>query len=435
MAFFEIIMPKLGESVQEARITKWFVKVNDVVEEDTPLLEVATDKVDSEIPSPVSGTVSKVLFKEGDVVAVGKVIAVIALDGQDVIEDESETKSIETKTETKIVNEKIEQKNHIDETEQLSDRFYSPLVKNIAKKEGISFKELDSISGSGLNERVTKKDIFNYIENKTKIDQNSSKEIKSSEESVIKPLPQPPKVKVEIWPGDEIVEMDRMRKMISDHMVLSKQVSPHVTSMVELDITNIVLWRDRIKDEFYKKEKEKITFLPFFLQAIAKGLKEFPQVNSSVDGYNIILRKSINIGVAVALPNGNLIVPVIKKADQLNLVGLTKELNRLAENARNNKLGPDDIYGGTFSVTNFGSFKNVMGTPIINQPQAAIMAIGTIQKKPSVIESPTGDMIAIRHKCYLSLSYDHRVVDGFLGGSFLRKVADYLEEFDVNLKF
>ncbi|RLD75032.1 MAG: 2-oxo acid dehydrogenase subunit E2 [Bacteroidetes bacterium] len=421
MTNFEILMPKLGESIEEATIIKWFVKVGDKVEEDDILLEVATDKVDSEIPSAVDGVIAKVLFKEDDIVPVGTTIAIINLNG--------ETEEVgETIQQDRI--EKVEKKvnTNIEKEDYKSGRFYSPLVKNISKNENISFDELENIKGSGLNERVTKNDVLNYLENR-KPETVKPKVIGQNDlnNADKKPL----KVYSSVNAGDEIVQMDRMRRMIADHMVNSVKVAPHVTSMVEADVTEIVFWRNRIKDEFFQREKEKISYLPVFIEAMAQAMKDYPMVNSSLDGDNIIIHKDINIGIAVALPSGSLIVPVIKKADQLNLLGLTKELNRLANAARNNKLSPDDVTGGTFSVSNFGTFKNVMGTPIINQPQVAIMAVGTIEKKPAVIETSTGDIIAIRHKMFLSLSYDHRVVDGALGGAYLRKVADYLEAFDA----
>ena len=428
MSQFDVIMPKLGESITEATITKWFKKEGDVVEEDDVLLEIATDKVDSEIPSPVEGKISKILYKEGDVVPVGKVIAIISLNGEAAIPSESakeETKESPPQQVAKTVSAVPAAEVSI---KSESGRFYSPLVKTIAKQENISVQELDSIVGTGQNSRVTKNDILGYLQNR-KIGEPKASVLQS------KPLTEvadKPKIPVSIGAQDEIVEMDRMRRLIADHMVMSKHTAPHVTGFVEEDVTNIVLWRNKIKDEFQKREKINLTYMPIFLEAVAKALKDFPQVNSSVDGYNIILRKNINLGVAVALPTGNLIVPVIKNADNLNVTGLAKEMNKLADAARNNKLSPDDIQGGTFTISNFGSFKNSFGTPIINQPQVAILATGNIEKKPAVIETPTGDVIAIRHKMFLALSYDHRVVDGALGGMFLRKIADYLEEFDIN---
>ncbi|HAN78131.1 MAG TPA: diapophytoene dehydrogenase [Bacteroidales bacterium] len=439
MAEFKLIMPKLGESVQEATITKWFVKENDRIEEDDRLLEIATDKVDSEIPSPVDGVVTKIFYPKDALVPVGEVIALIRTSDDDSTQEKTSqpTSNQATASETKSVSAPDSQ---IEDINHTSDRFYSPLVKSIAKTEGIGFEELEAIKGTGNNDRVTKTDVLKYVENRgsqktAQTPAPAAQVVQTPAAAATTAQQKPNKVHVSVSANDEIVEMDRMRKMIGDHMIMSKQVSPHVTSMVEADVTNIVLWRDKIKDAFQKREGEKITYLPIILEAIVKAMKDYPWVNASVDGDRIIIRKNYNIGVAVALPTGNLIVPVIKKADQLNIVGLTKELNRLANAARENKLTPDDISGGTFSVSNFGTFRNVMGTPIINQPQVAIMAVGTIEKKPAVIETPTGDIIGIRHKMFLSLSYDHRVVDGALGGAYLRKVADYLEEFDMNRTF
>jgi 2-oxoglutarate dehydrogenase E2 component (dihydrolipoamide succinyltransferase) len=432
MSKFDLIMPKLGESVQEATIIKWFVKEGDTVEEDDPILEIATDKVDSEIPSPVAGTIKKVMYAEDDLVAVGEVIAHIALEGS-VDEEETEVAVTEHDKEEEKVLVSDNGSAVAEDYSKQGTRFYSPLVKNIAQKENVSLEELESITGSGTNNRVTKNDIVNFIENRGSNggSKTTSTAVETKTEKVEKPVKEH-KVSVSVGAEDEIVEMDRMRKLIADHMVNSKHVAPHVTSMVEADVTNVVEWRNKNKDKFLAREKEKLTFLPVFLEAMAKALKDFPGVNASVDGHNIILRKNINLGIAVALDNGNLIVPVIKNADRLNLLGMTKELNRLAKAARDNKLGPDDVSGGTFSVSNFGSFRNVMGTPIINQPEVAIMAVGTIEKKPAVVETSAGDVIAVRHKMFLSLTYDHRVVDGALGGAFLRKVADYIEAFDKN---
>jgi 2-oxoglutarate dehydrogenase E2 component (dihydrolipoamide succinyltransferase) len=438
MPNFEIKMPKLGESVEEATITKWFVKENDLVEEEQPLLEIATDKVDSEIPSPVSGKIVKIFFKENDKIAVGTVIALIDTDS-----------SIEETTIKNIEPEEISNKTEVPANEDILEgqkiekgtRFYSPLVKSISKKENISLAELESIPGSGKDGRVQKEDILKYIENR-KLSSNinvqkiTGTNIESTQVSasiqIPKEISRPP---ITINSGDEIIEMDRMRKLIAEHMLMSKQVSPHVTAVVEADVTNLVLWREKNKAAFEKRENVKLTYMPVFTDAVAKALKDFPMVNSSVDGTRIILKKAINIGIAVALPTGNLIVPVLKDADKKNLPGLAAELNRLADNARKNKLSPDDVQGGTFTITNFGTFRNLFGTPIINQPQVAILATGTIEKKPAVLETPTGDVIAIRHKMYLSLSYDHRIVDGALGGAFLRRVADYLEGWDLNKSF
>ena len=422
MAKYEVKMPKMGESVEEATITKWFKKEGDAIEEEDVLLEIATDKVDSEIPSPVDGILVKVLFQENNIVPVGEVIAIIDTEG-DASSSEStsdDKESAEKKQETiKIIEESSV--NSESDSYKEAKRFYSPLVKNIATKENIPLAELENIKGSGANGRVTKNDILSYIQNRGETTSHVSKQSSIQVEAP----------KVIAGGGDEIQEMDRMRKLIADHMVMSKRVSPHVTNFVEADVTELVLWRNKMKENFKKREKINFTYMPVFTEAVAKALREFPQVNASVDGYNIILRKNVNIGIAVALPTGNLIVPVIKNADQKNLTGLAIEINELASKARSNKLGPDDIQGGTFSISNFGTFRNVMGTPIINQPQVAILAVGTIEKKPAVLETPSGDVIAIRHKMFLSLTYDHRVIDGAMGGAFLRKIADHLEQFDT----
>jgi 2-oxoglutarate dehydrogenase E2 component (dihydrolipoamide succinyltransferase) len=431
MSKFELLMPKMGESVQEATITKWFKKEGEMVEEEEPILEIATDKVDSEIPSPVDGKITRILFKENDVVAVGEVIAHINMDGDETAEEAEET-AHEVKDSAPAVTSEVEKETtgvQPDKDFSASERFYSPLVKNIAKAENIGLDELEEIEGTGINGRVKKEDILNYIKNReAKAEQPVSEQQQPSRPA------QPKPASVSVNPGDQVLEMDRMRRMIADHMVMSKQVSPHVTNFIEADVTEIVRWRDKMKGEFMNKEGVKLTYLPIFTEAIVKALKDYPGVNAAVDGNNIILRKNINVGIAVALPNGNLIVPVVKNADQKNLLGLAVEINDMAQRARENKLGPDEIQGGTFSISNFGTFRNITGTPIINQPQVAIMAVGTIEKKPAVLETPAGDVIAIRHKMILSLSYDHRVVDGALGGAYLRKVADYLEQFDVNRK-
>lgn len=426
MSEFKVLMPKMGESVQEATITKWFVKEGDKVEEDDLLFEIATEKVDSEIPSPVDGVISKILFELNAVVPVGEIVAYIKTDD----DGEEEVKSTEKTVEPEIKETIIEHSN-VDE-EKTGDvkatRFYSPLVRSIAKEENISIAELESLEGSGANGRVQKNDLMDYLKSKS----STPSVQKTSAPVTSKPSPQ--KVHVSIGAEDQIIEMDRVRKIIAEHMVNSVQVAPHVTSVVEADVTNLVLWRNKVKDEFQQKYKQKLTFMPVFTEAVAVALREFPMVNASVDGDRIILRSKVNIGIAVAKPDGNLIVPVINDADQKNLVGLTSTLNDLANRARINKLSPDEISGGTFSITNFGSFRNIIGTPIINQPQVAILATGSIEKKPAVIETPTGDVIAIRHKMFLSLSYDHRIVDGALGGAFLRRIADLLEEFDINRK-
>ena len=422
MANFEIIMPKLGESIEEATITNWFVKEGDKVEEDDVLLEIATDKVDSEIPSPVDGFVKKVLFKKDEVVPVGTVIAIIDLDG-DSSQEESEAPQ-EVSEVAAAVSETIEERT----TPTLvssGDRFYSPLVRKIASEEGISQEELDAIQGSGLKGRVQKDDVMRYLDSR---DPGKSSEKKAETKS---PAPQKTaSAPVSTDQGDEVIEMSRLRKLIAEHMVKSKQVSAHVTNMIEVDVTNVVNWRNQVKDEFLKKEGVKLTYLPMFLEATVKALRDFPNINSSVDGDKIIIKKRINLGVAVSLPGNNLIVPNIKDADSLNLTGITKRMNELAAAARSSKLGPDDISGGTFTVTNFGSFQNDIGTPIINQPEVAILAVGAIKKKPAVLETEMGDVIAIRQKMWLSLTYDHRIIDGALGGAFLKKLGDYIESFD-----
>jgi 2-oxoglutarate dehydrogenase E2 component (dihydrolipoamide succinyltransferase) len=431
MSNFQIVMPKLGESIQEGTITKWFVKEGDTIQEDDLLFEVATDKVDSEIPSPVDGVISKILFAENSLVAVGEVLAIINMGGGNDTDAEAFSSASEIKSTTPVestVQDATVEEKSVDNVRELSNRFYSPLVKTIAKQENISFEELETIEGSGANGRVQKNDILEFIKNRKggKTVTPSKKEEPVVERKSFTPAP------ISIGSGDQIIEMDRVRKLIADHMVMSKQVSPHVTSVVEADVTELVLWRNKNKEAFENKYGEKITFMPVFIEAVAAALAEFPMVNSSVDGDKIILKKDINIGIAVAKPDGNLIVPVIKNAEQKNLVGITKELNRLANAARNNKLAIEEIQGGTFTITNFGSFRNLIGTPIINQPQVAILATGSIEKKPAVIETPTGDVIAIRHKMFLSLSYDHRIVDGALGGAFLRRIADNLEQFDMD---
>ena len=449
MAQFDLVMPKMGESVAEATIIKWNKNVGDKIEADETVLEIATDKVDSEVPAPKGGILLKKLFNDGDVVQVGTVIALLGDSAEDSATSSSTAATvIPSKTET--VSETITSKTTIQskDSNNYSDstKFYSPLVKNIAKEEGITLAELDTIIGSGKEGRVTKEDILSYIpsrkQNNVTANQYSAvPEMSSPQVEVVEKAaptvaaPVQSKPSISLNAGDEIIEMDRMRKLIADHMVKSKHTSPHVTSFVEADVTNMVNWRDRVKKEFEKRENEKITFTPLFIEAITKAIKDFPLINISVDGTNIIKKKNINIGMATALPSGNLIVPVIKNADMLNLVGLTKSVNDLAKKARENKLSPDDISGGTFTISNVGSFGNVMGTPIINQPQVAILAVGAIKKKPAVIETPQGDLIGIRHMMFLSMSYDHRVVDGSLGGSFLRRVADYLENFDINRSF
>ena len=446
MAQYELVLPKMGESVAEATIIKWVKNAGDSIDTDESVLEIATDKVDSEVPSPVSGTLVKTLFNEGDVVKVGAVIAIIETEAGSAAVSAPATSAssapVAAAPGIKEVEEKVSAP-AASTVQSSGNRFYSPLVKSIASNEGISKSELDSIAGSGSEGRVTKQDILDFVEAKksgksTPVAASTS----TAPAAVEAPKVSSPAASTTIQApvvtpnnGDEIIEMDRMRKLIADHMVMSKHVSPHVTSFVEADVTNIVKWRDKVKNEFEKREGEKITFTPIFIEALVKAIKDFPMINISLNGTQIIKRKNINIGMAAALPSGNLIVPVIKNADQMNLVGLTKSVNDLARRARANKLTPDEISGGTYTLTNVGSFGNVMGTPIINQPQVAIMAVGAIRKMPSVIETAEGDMIAIRHKMYLSHSYDHRVVDGSLGGQFVRRVADYLEGFDINREF
>lgn len=440
MSEFKIQMPKLGESVQEATITKWFVKEGDRIDEDEPLFEVATDKVDSEIPSPVDGILKRIMHQQNSLVPVGEIVAIIETgDGASAepVEEKSETKKEEQPAQQQkaqavpvITNQPVQSAEpEIPSLQGKATRFYSPLVLSIANSEQISMAELESISGSGLNNRVQKKDILKYIETKKS---GAAAPVKSAPAAQVKEISAPPKVSVSIGSTDQIIEMDRVRKIIADHMVMSKQVSPHVTSVVEADVTNLVLWRNKIKDDFQAKYTEKITYMPVFIEAVSRAITEFPLLNSSVDGYNIIIHKDVNIAVAVAKPDGNLVVPVIKNAEQKNLVGLTKNMNQLAEAARKNKLGVEDYQGGTFTITNFGSFRNLIGTPIINQPQVAILATGSIEKKPAVMETPTGDAIVVRHKMFLSLSYDHRIIDGAMGGAFLRRIADILEEFNID---
>lgn len=429
----------MGESVAEATITKWLKQPGDFIEEDDTIAEIATDKVDSEVPSPVTGTLVKLIYNVDDVVQVGSVIALIETaddnkGGNSPQEISSNIPPVENMDLKEIPGIEVVEPVKAEAPKEFSGdrtRFYSPLVKSIALEEGISEIQLASISGTGAEGRVTKNDILDFV--KAQRGHASTNDgMPAQSNSVTYLPPQVAKPDVASMPGDEIVEMDRMRKLIASHMVMSKQVSPHVTSFVEADVTNIVKWRERIKSEFEKKEGQKITYTPIFIQAVAKAIRDFPLINVSVEGNNIIKRRNINIGMAAALPSGNLIVPVIKKADQLNLVGLTRAVNDLAIRSRANKLQPDEIADGTFTFTNIGSFGNVMGVPIINQPQVAILAVGTIEKKPAVIETEFGDVIAIRHKMFLSMSYDHRVVDGALGGRFIRRVADYLEAWNID---
>ena len=428
MAELKVELPKMGESVAEATITTWLKSVGDNIEEDEPIVEIATDKVDSEVPSPSSGILKEILFNEGEVVEVGAVFAVIETESNEVIDSPAEV--ISTNTEENIESEILKPLESLKNPEIISnngDKFYSPLVKSIAKQEGVSKEELNNVQGTGLSGRVTKKDILSFISNKTE-----SKPVNNPPKKETKKIPEPKSPAISIGGNDEVVEMDRMRKMIAEHMVMSVHTAPHVTSFVEADVTNLVLWRNKNKKQFEQKEGEKLTFTPIFIEAVAQALRDFPMVNSSINGDQIIVKKDINIGMATALPSGNLIVPVIKNADQLNMVGLAKKVNDLANRSRINQLKPDEISVGTYTISNVGTFGNVMGTPIINQPQSGILALGAIRKKPAVIETPEGDLIGIRHMMFLSHSYDHRNVDGALGGQFVRRVGDYLEQFDIN---
>lgn len=432
MAKFELKLPKMGESVAEATVTNWLKKVGDKIEMDEAVLEIATDKVDSEVPSEVAGTLVEILFQTDDVVQVGQTIAIIETEGgaETVVAAKPEVETAVVADVAKTVEAAKEMASPADFSG--SDKFFSPLVKNIAKEEGVSLTELESIVGTGKDGRVNKEDILNYIKNRG----NQVTAVPVKEAPKATPVATATAaVPVSVNGGDEIVEMDRMRKLISKYMVESVQTSAHVQSFIEVDVTNIVKWRDKVKNTFEKREGEKLTFTPIFMEAVAKALKDFPGMNISVDGENIIKRKNINLGMAAALPNGNLIVPVIKNADQLNLVGMAKAVNDLGNRAKAGKLKPDDTQGGTYTVTNVGTFGSVFGTPIINQPQVGILALGAIRKVPAVIETPEGDFIGIRQKMFLSHSYDHRVVDGALGGSFVKRVADYLEAFDVNRDF
>ena len=435
MARFELKLPKMGESVAEATITAWLKDVGDLIELDEAVVEIATDKVDSEVPSEVAGTLIEIFFEKDDVVTVGETIAIIEIEG--------ETSVVETAVDTPIsIEESVsnEVEKTIENAEEIisvpvsktsdSGKFYSPLVRSIAQTEGISSQELETISGSGKDGRVTKQDILTYINNRSEFSELPPSTI-SLDRQVLENSKQNV-TPISVNGGDEIIEMTRMGKLIAHHMVASVQTSAHVQSFIEADVTNIWNWRKKVKASFMTREGENLTFTPIFMEAVAKALKDFPMMNIALDGDNIIKRKNINLGMAAALPGGNLIVPVIKNADQLNLVGMTKAVNDLAARARDNKLKPDDIQGGTYTVTNVGTFGSIMGTPIINQPQVGILALGAIRKVPAVIETPDGDFIGIRYKMFLSHSYDHRVVNGALGGQFVKAVADYLEAWDVN---
>lgn len=483
MAKYQLLLPKMGESVAEATIIKWTKNPGDHIDADETVMEIATDKVDSDVPSPVAGKLIERLCQENDVVQVGSIIAIIetyetssgepeAAVAAPVAEEQTTFKEQQVvandtapgyqSVESTILPEpvsipgldQLEQSTGRPETFKSEGRFYSPLVKNIASQEGIGINELYKIPGSGSDGRLTKDDLLNYLQHRQKptaaqktgqpLTPEHPVNAESIRPEIAQPAPKTPEplqksadsenkpAVASVSGADEVIEMDRMRRLIADHMVMSKQTSPHVTSFVEADVTNLVMWRDKVKSSFEKREGEKITFTPIFIEAVVKAIKDFPMINITVNGSQIIKKAAINISMATALPSGNLIVPVIKKADELNLLGITKAVNDLANRARIGKLLPDDVKDGTFTITNVGSFGNVMGTPIINQPQVAILAVGAIKKKPAVIETKEGDMIAIRHMMFLSLSYDHRVVDGALGGSFVRRVADYLEKWDQN---
>ncbi|MBA5629490.1 dihydrolipoamide acetyltransferase family protein [Moheibacter lacus] len=433
MADYKLILPAMGEGVMEATVINWLKNIGDDIAEDESVVEIATDKVDSDVPSPVAGKLKEILVNVDGIAKIGEAIAILEVEGEVSTVEETVAAPAETPTETQpeqaVVAElekPLQTSGSIDTSS--SDKFYSPLVKSIAQQEGVSVAELDGISGSGKEGRVTKEDILKFVENK------KSGKVAAPAVSTPTPVAEPKQQAdpVQILGGDEIIEMDRMRKIIAQNMVQAKQIAPHVTSFIEADVTNIVLWRNKHKDDFQKKNGEKITFMPIFIEAIAKAIKDFPMINVSVNGDQIIKKKNINIGMAAALPSGNLIVPVIKNADQLSLSGLAAKVNDLANRSRQNKLKPDEIQGGTYTITNIGSFGNTLGTPIIPQPQVAILAVGAIIKKPAVVETPQGDVIAIRHKMYLSHAYDHRVVDGALGGMFVQRVAQYLEDFDLN---
>ncbi|GAA4086777.1 dihydrolipoamide acetyltransferase family protein [Mucilaginibacter panaciglaebae] len=472
MAKYQLLLPKMGESVAEATVIKWIKNPGDYIEADDAVMEIATDKVDSEVPSPVSGRLVEQRYKENDVVQVGSVIAIIETDEPEKTAPAPIAASAPSAPQPAPASAPNPEPQNIPGVDQLatrpqaapspptindargSTRFYSPLVKHIAQQENISQAELDSIPGSGADGRLTKDDLLAYVKNRTgspasaPVHQTQQSGMSNGASTAAQQAPPPAAPKQEApvsgqtraehsksltaSGADEIIEMDRMRRLIAEHMVMSKHTSPHVTSFVEADVTGLVLWREKIKNSFEKREGEKITFTPIFIEAVVKAIKDYPMINISVNGTQIIKKASINISMATALPNGNLIVPVIKKAEELNLLGLTKAVNGLANKARTGKLQPDDVKDGTFTITNVGTFGNLSGTPIINQPQVAILAVGTIKKKPAVIETPEGDVIAVRHLMMMSLSYDHRVVDGALGGSFLSRIAYYLENWDAN---
>ncbi len=435
MSTVDLIMPKLGESIMEATILKWHKKPGDKVEMDETVLDIATDKVDSEVPSTAEGTIAEILYRENDVVPIGQVIARINTDGSEPENNSSQQQNASTTEheEAEVMEEVPYQPEEKKSTNNGGSgiRFYSPLVLNIASSEGISMSELENMEGTGQDGRVSKKDIMAYLEKRKNVPQQKEESSQSSRTHEVPATTQRQEFSPTVYSGNvEIIEMDRMRKMIAKHMIDSQNTSAHVTSFSECDVTNLVLWREKNKKDFEKREGEKITYTPLFIEAVIKCIKKYPLINSSLDGDRIIIKKDINIGMATAMPTGNLIVPVIKNADQLNLTGLTKQVNNLANAARNNKLNPDDTANGTFTITNVGTFGSIMGTPIINQPQVAILAVGAIKKRPVVIETEQGDSIAIRYMMYLSLSYDHRIIDGALGSTFLNAVAKELENFD-----
>ncbi len=446
MARFELKLPKMGESVAEATITSWLKEVGDTIELDEAVLEIATDKVDSEVPSEVDGVLVEKFFNVDDVVQVGQVLAVIETEEEESNISQSsldiEKEEVSNEVVSQIENTVVSAQETAAPISSSENRFYSPLVKNIAKQEGISQSELDAIKGTGKEGRVTKDDILGYIENKggskplakPVVTESVAKEVKETPQKPVKPAESTKTEKASVVSNgdDEIIEMTRMGKLIAHHMVESVQASAHVQSFIEADVTNIWNWRKKVKDGFAKREGENLTFTPIFMEAVAKALRDFPMMNISVQGDTIVKKKNINLGMAASLADGNLIVPVIKNADQLNLVGMTKQVNDLANRARANKLKPDEIQGGTYTVTNVGTFGSIMGTPIINQPQVGILALGAIRKVPAVIETPDGDFIGIRYKMFLSHSYDHRVVNGALGGQFVKAVKDYLEAWDSN---
>lgn len=426
----EFKMPKMGESISEATIISWLKQVGDSVAAEEIILEVATDKVDSEVPSPCSGTITEIRFQKDDVVAVGEVLALISTDGAESTTTKSDVKEqVSNKEQAKMVESKFDAVNVKAPVliKSNPDAFLSPLIISIAQKENLSLEEVQSIPGSGAEGRIQKSDVFNYLKSRKYPLQSKPVPVQQT------PVSTYPKPTINYVEGkDRIVEMDRMRKMIADHMVYSKQTAPHVTSYIEVDVTNLVNWRNEVKDLFQEKYNEKLTFTPIFVDAVARAIQDFPMINVSVDEKKIIVHHDINVGMATALPNGNLIVPVVKNANEKDLAALAKDVNYLAESSRNNKLKPDDVKGSTFTISNVGTFGSLMGTPIINQPEVAILALGIIKKRPEVITTAKGDEIAIRSMMYLSLSFDHRVVDGFLGGSFLRRIGDYLEQFDTN---